>query len=337
MIAVFLLVKNSVIFGVDRTSRYSMNKQPLVSVGIPTYNRPEELALALKLVTEQTYENLEIIISDNGSSDEIAVANVVRSFSDDDSRIKFYRQDFNKGSIFNFEFVMQKATGEYFLWAADDDEIEAEYIEKLQAALSMNNNSVFAVSGYDVVDKMQDPVILTNFTEHLFELRGKDGYSRMLSYVKQPDYYGKSRILWGLHRTSILTRTFRETYIGLEVKADLTWAELPVELRLLAKGDLTIVPEVLFHVNLLPSSEGLKEGSKFKNREIEMCRRAFDSYRRAVESATDLSQTQKSYLVRILNTQELHAKVRMVSFGIVRRYFPSLARILKKFWMKVHA
>jgi glycosyltransferase involved in cell wall biosynthesis len=315
----------------------SSSNQPVVSVGIPTYNRPEELGQALKLITEQTYKNLEIIISDNGSSDEAAVARVVSSFSEHDDRIKFYRQDSNKGSIFNFEFVMKKATADFFLWAADDDELEPEYIEKLQSALSANKDSVFAVSGYDVVDKMQTPAISTNFTEYLFELPGKDSYSRMLSYVKQPDYYGKSRILWGLHKTSVLRNAYDETYIGLEVKKDLTWAELPVELRLLAKGDLTIVPDVLFHVNLLPSSEGLKEGSLFNNREAEICRRSFDSYRRAVESASDLTKSQKQHLVRILNKQELGAKIRMISFGIVRRYFPAVARILKKIWMKVHA
>lgn len=103
-------------------------KQPLVSVGIPTYNRPEGLRRTLECITGQTYQNIEIIVSDNcspGPETEV----VVQEFIAKDSRIQYFRQQENKGGPFNGKFVLEKATGEYFMWAADDDEWEDRFIE----------------------------------------------------------------------------------------------------------------------------------------------------------------------------------------------------------------
>jgi len=107
------------------------NKSPLVSVGIPTYNRPEGLRRTLECITRQTYKNLEIIISDNcspGPETEV----VAREFMVKDSRIQYFRQEKNMGGAFNLKFVLKKATGEYFMWAADDDYFDTyELVSKL--------------------------------------------------------------------------------------------------------------------------------------------------------------------------------------------------------------
>ena len=71
--------------------------EPLVSVGIPTYNRPEGLRRTLECITGQTYRNLEIIVSDNCSPDP-EVERVVRSFMAHDARIQYFRQPENKGA-----------------------------------------------------------------------------------------------------------------------------------------------------------------------------------------------------------------------------------------------
>jgi len=101
--------------------------QPLVSVGIPTYNRPEGLKRTLECITGQTYENLEIIVSDNCSSDPKVEA-VVKEFQKQDNRIQYFRQTENFGMGYNFKFVLEKAIGEYFMWAADDDQWDNLYI-----------------------------------------------------------------------------------------------------------------------------------------------------------------------------------------------------------------
>ncbi|MGQ0828888.1 MAG: glycosyltransferase family 2 protein [Bacteroidota bacterium] len=100
----------------------------LVSVGIPTYNRPEGLKRSLEQISAQTYTNLEIIVSDNCSNNK-EVKEIVEEFVRKDPRVKYYRQTSNIGLTLNFKFVLQKATGEYFMWASDDDEWHPTFIE----------------------------------------------------------------------------------------------------------------------------------------------------------------------------------------------------------------
>jgi FkbM family methyltransferase len=104
---------------------------PLVSIGIPTYNRPEGLRRTLNRITNQTYKNLEIIVSDNCSpnkSTELLVKELMKT----DYRIKYFKQERNMGVTFNFHFVLSKASANYFMWATDDDYFESsDLIEKL--------------------------------------------------------------------------------------------------------------------------------------------------------------------------------------------------------------
>ncbi|MFH1777348.1 MAG: glycosyltransferase family 2 protein, partial [Candidatus Omnitrophota bacterium] len=114
---------------------------PLVSIGVPTYNCPQGLRRSLECICSQAYKNLEIIVSDNCSPDP-SVEATVREFSEKDRRIKYFRQEENKGMVFNFQFVISKATGDYFMWLADDDWFEeSSYIER--CALFLKDHSDF--------------------------------------------------------------------------------------------------------------------------------------------------------------------------------------------------
>ena len=100
----------------------------------PHYNRPVLLAKTLQEVLNQSYPNLEIIISDNASPDA-DVAEICHQTVAIDKRIRYFRQTENIGPSANFEFVFRQATGIYFMWAADDDRRSLTYVEKLIAAL----------------------------------------------------------------------------------------------------------------------------------------------------------------------------------------------------------
>lgn len=102
---------------------------PLVSIGLPTYNRVSYLKEALDSLLGQTHRRIEVIISDNASQD--ATERVCREYAKRDARIRYYRQSKNAGEINNFNFVLQHAQGEYFMWAADDDLWDAQFVEKL--------------------------------------------------------------------------------------------------------------------------------------------------------------------------------------------------------------
>ncbi|NER51118.1 MAG: glycosyltransferase family 2 protein [Symploca sp. SIO1A3] len=112
----------------------SVKEQPLVSIGIPTYNRPQGLRRALESVIKQTYQNLEIIVSDNCSAEtetegRTETEMIVREFMEQDERIQYVRQEENIGLFYNKKFLFEVSHGEYFTWLCDDDERSPEYIE----------------------------------------------------------------------------------------------------------------------------------------------------------------------------------------------------------------
>ena len=107
---------------------------PLVSSGVPVFNGEKSLAQALDALIKQDYNNLEIIISDNGSRDR--TSQICEEFLKKDSRVKYYRSSENLGSNWNFNRVYDLSSGKYFMWAAHDDLRELSFVracvEKLE-------------------------------------------------------------------------------------------------------------------------------------------------------------------------------------------------------------
>ena len=94
--------------------------EPLVTVIITTFNRELTLKRAITSVIHQSYNNLEIIISDNASLDGTLV--IANNFLNIDKRIHIYCHSANVGMRKNFEFAIQKSTGKYITFLSSDDE-----------------------------------------------------------------------------------------------------------------------------------------------------------------------------------------------------------------------
>jgi len=177
---------------------------PLVSVGIPTYNHPEGLRRTLECITRQTYNNLEIIVSDNcspGPETEI----IVREFMIKDERIQYYRQDDNYGALFNFKFVLEKATGEYFMWVADDDEWEINSVNTFVMELDRESRNSVVMSACKRVDEdgqLHD--IVHNFNS---KLDPNQKNPLKLTLDASTNYYW-TYLFYGLFRTEYLKKTF---------------------------------------------------------------------------------------------------------------------------------
>lgn len=101
-------------------------KQPLVSIGIPTYNRAIFLKRSIESALNQDYANIEVIVSDNASSDR--TSDICHFYCDKDTRLKYFRHSENLGPAKNFDSVIEKSTGQYFMWLGDDDWIDENYI-----------------------------------------------------------------------------------------------------------------------------------------------------------------------------------------------------------------
>lgn len=96
-----------------------MSAPPRLSVGLPVYNGEKYLDQSIESVLGQTYEDFELIISDNASTDN--TADICRRYAKQDPRIRYIRQARNIGLSPNHNFVLQLSRGEYFKWAAADD------------------------------------------------------------------------------------------------------------------------------------------------------------------------------------------------------------------------
>jgi len=122
--------------------------QPLVSIIIPTYNRPEYLKVALASAVQQTYQNIEIIVSDNCSPEN--PESIVESFKD--SRIRFFRNQSNLGMFPNTMNAFKKARGKYVASLLDDDLWEKDFLAKLVPALEANSNLALAFCNHYIID-----------------------------------------------------------------------------------------------------------------------------------------------------------------------------------------
>ncbi|MEH2184358.1 glycosyltransferase family 2 protein [Nostoc sp.] len=123
-------------------------QQPLVSVVIPTYNRPEYLKQAIASAIKQTYQNIEIIISDNCSSENPQA--VVASFGD--SRIKFWQHQQNVGMLANQQYGFKMAQGKYVASLHDDDIWHEDFLAKLVPPLEANSDLILAFCDQYIID-----------------------------------------------------------------------------------------------------------------------------------------------------------------------------------------
>jgi len=113
---------------------------PLVSVIIPTYNRPEFLKEAIASVLRQTYQHFEIIVSDDCSTENSQA--IVESFND--SRIRFRRNPQNLGVGWNTTYAFKEATGKYVTSLNDDDWWSEDFLDKLVTPLEADSTLVLA-------------------------------------------------------------------------------------------------------------------------------------------------------------------------------------------------
>lgn len=123
--------------------------EPLVSVIIPTYNRPDYLKQAIASAVNQTYRNIEIIVSDNCSPE--SPQELVESFAD--SRIRFWRHSENVGMLRNQMHGFKIANGKYVASLHDDDMWKEDFLTKLIPPLEANSDLILAFCDQYIIDE----------------------------------------------------------------------------------------------------------------------------------------------------------------------------------------
>ena len=122
---------------------------PLVSIMIPTYNRPQFFELALQSALRQKYENLEIIVCDNSTGDRTEA--LIEKYLGD-SRLRYHRNKTAKTKEENFAPFEHLAKGEYLQWLMDDDILLDGKIEKMMQAFRENPTARLVTSRRAVID-----------------------------------------------------------------------------------------------------------------------------------------------------------------------------------------
>jgi hypothetical protein len=209
---------------------------PLVSVGVPVYNGERYLPEALQALLEQTLQPIEIIISDNASTD--GTAEICRSFASGDRRISYHRQPRNIGLAGNWNFVARSARGEYFKWASANDYVAPDFLAVCVGMLQQAPDAVLAFARTRLVGK--DSVDLYDGD---FPLIASDPIERVQTIW---DQLRLNNAVSGVIRRTVLARTgLIRPYPGSDI---VLMAELALQ------GKLLLAPQALFSRRVEPGA-----------------------------------------------------------------------------------
>ena len=127
-----------------------MTFQPKLSIGLPVYNGQNYLSAAIDSLLGQTFADFELIISDNASTDGTQA--ICRQYAARDERVRYVRQEVNRGAGWNFSETFRLARGEYFKWAAHDDLCAPTFLERCVERLEQDPALVLCFSRSAVID-----------------------------------------------------------------------------------------------------------------------------------------------------------------------------------------
>jgi glycosyltransferase involved in cell wall biosynthesis len=204
---------------------------PLVSIGLPVYNGERFLAQALDSLLGQTLADLELIISDNASTDR--TAEICKDYAARDARIRYIRQESNRGAMWNFNFVARQARGQYFKWASANDFCDPRLLEKCVGALRKDPGAVLCHGRTCMVDEDTDERRPFAHDFPAMDPRPSERFGLLSGSLKL------NNPCWSVMRLEVLRRTpLHRTYLAGDVV-------LTVELALY--GRFVLLPEVLLY------------------------------------------------------------------------------------------
>jgi glycosyltransferase involved in cell wall biosynthesis len=116
---------------------------PCVSIGIPVYNGENYLSEAIESILSQTFGDFELIICDNASEDR--TREICEDYARRDERIRYFRNPSNLGAGPNYDLCFEKARGKYFKWAAHDDMLREDFLEKTVTLMEDRQDAVLCV------------------------------------------------------------------------------------------------------------------------------------------------------------------------------------------------
>lgn len=225
--------------------------QPLVSIGFPLFQGGADVERALGLLLSQTHESLEVIVSDNASSDD--GGRLARAAAEQDARVRYQRLLSTVPAPENFRMTVEAARGRYFMWAAHDDAWEPDHVSRLVALLEADEDAVLAAPLTHDVDA-QGRTVRVHHRALLHTERSRA--ARLASYVEQPEAEGKANLIYGLFRRDALARVQ-----PMRLLTDTRLTDYHAILAMLVEGPMVADPNLVFRKRLHPHEiEPAREG-----------------------------------------------------------------------------
>ncbi|NJR49473.1 MAG: glycosyltransferase family 2 protein [Leptolyngbyaceae cyanobacterium CSU_1_3] len=206
-----------------------------VSIGVPVYNGENYLEAALDSLLAQTFQDFEIIIADNASTDR--TEEICQFYAAKDNRIRYYRHPTNIGATPNFDCLLKYARGEYFKWAAHDDVHAPTYLEKCVAVLDRNPKVILCYPWTQFIDEKGDAYPRNYEFDGKLRLNSDQPHERFHDIACT---FQECFQLFGLIRTSVLKQPSVGPY-GNYSHADGVYLA-----RLALAGQFHEIPEQLF-------------------------------------------------------------------------------------------
>ncbi len=122
-----------------------VNGDVLVSIGLPVRNAGDRVVNVVRSVLAQDHPHMELVISDNASTDD--TEDVCRELARSDSRVAYHRQPQNIGLLNNFRYVIGAATGTYFRWIGDDDRLETSFVSRCLEMFAKDPRLILVTTG----------------------------------------------------------------------------------------------------------------------------------------------------------------------------------------------
>lgn len=177
-----------------------------VSIGLPVYNAESTLNRVIETLLSQTFSNVELIISDNHSTD--STPQICQAFVERDPRVRYFRQEKNEGAVKNFKYVLDQATAPYFMWAAADDFWLPTFIQENLEILEQRPDIVASISRVKMSSISHKSPVLVN----TYPLLERHYIFRLRSFLRS--LRANSRF-YSLYRTSVLKKSFvGEKFMG---------------------------------------------------------------------------------------------------------------------------
>lgn len=182
--------------------------RPRVSIGVPVFNGERYLAGALDSILDQTYEDFEVLVCDNASTD--ATAEICSRYVARDGRIRYWRNAENIGAHRNFQSVLALASADFFTWTCADDVRPPGALQALVETLRQHPDAVMAYGPVLFTLDGQPP---SGRVTNEMAIAGADPAARVRTFTRR---LTSSVMLYGLYRRSEAARAVFGRHLGAD-------------------------------------------------------------------------------------------------------------------------